>query len=230
MIRLIRRLRTRTAAFAHDLLMVPVAWMGAYTLRFNLSYVPPDFMYEAVRLLPMVVLVSGVVFWQQGLYRGVWRFASLPDLVRIVRAVLISVLILAALIFLWTRMQGVPRSVLPLHALLLMVLLGGPRLLYRALKDRQLVSGDVTNVLIVGAGGAGEGLVRELRRDRRAGRVPVGFVDDDPLKRGMEIQGVRVLAKCAKLPRVVAERDVDLVILAMPSATAAQRRRIVALC
>jgi FlaA1/EpsC-like NDP-sugar epimerase len=211
-------------------MMVPVAWLGAFSLRFNLQTVPEVHLSVAYDLLPLVMGVSACVFWLHGLYRGVWRFASLPDLVRIFQAVVVSVATIAVLILLWTGMQDLPRSVLPLHALLLMMLLGGPRLAYRWVKDRQFVIGNAQNVLIVGAGDAGERLVREMRREVRFGYVPVGFVDDDQAKRGLEIQGVRVLAKCARLAQIVDDRSIDLVVLAIPSATAAERRRLVGLC
>jgi FlaA1/EpsC-like NDP-sugar epimerase len=229
-IRLVKRLRTRTAAFIHDLCMVPLAWLGAFLLRFNLDTIPAVYLEQALRLLPVVVGINALVFWAQGLYRGVWRFASVPDLVRIVKAVVIGAAVSAVVVFLWTRMFAVPRSVLPLFGLLLVGFLTGPRLAYRWLKGRQLVTGTNRSVLIVGAGAAGEAFVRELRRDQRSGFNPIGFVDDDAAKRGLEIQGVRVLAKCGRLERVVSERSVDLIVLAIPSATPAQRRAIVALC
>ena len=163
--RLMRRLRTRTAAFVHDLCMIPVAWLGAYWLRFNLGDVPGLYWDTAVSLLPLVIAVNGAVFWYFGLYRGIWRFASMPDLVRITKAVIAGVLISAVAIFMVTRMQTVPRSVLPLQALLLILALGGPRLAYRWTRDRALYVGGAQSVLIVGAGDAGEGLARELLRD-----------------------------------------------------------------
>ncbi len=228
--RLMRRLRTRTAAFVHDLCMIPVAWLGAYWLRFNLGDVPGLYWDTAISLLPLVIAVNGAVFWYFGLYRGIWRFASMPDLVRITKAVIAGVLISAVAIFMVTRMQTVPRSVLPLQALLLILALGGPRLAYRWTRDRALYVGGAQSVLIVGAGDAGEGLARELLRDPALRMRPIGFVDDDPAKKGLEIRGLRVLAKTGKLPRVVREKRAELVLLAMPSATSEQIRRVVKLC
>ena len=228
--RLMRRLRTRTAAFVHDLCMIPIAWLGAYWLRFNLDDVPDIYWDTAVSLLPMVVAINGVVFWYFGLYRGVWRFASMPDLVRILKAVIAGVLITAIAIFMVTRMQSVPRSVLPLQALILILALSGPRLAYRWVRDRALYVGGAQPVLIVGAGEAGEGLARELLRDPALKMRPVGFVDDDPAKKGLEIRGVRVLAKTGKLSAVVKDKRIKLVLLAMPSAGSEQIRRVVELC
>jgi len=223
-------LRNRTAAFVHDLLMIPVAWMAAYSTRFNLGAIPEPYLTAAVGVLPALIVVQGAVFWYLGLYRGVWRFASLPDLVRILKAVIIGLSLSVAAIFILTRMQDLPRSVLPLYGLFLVSLLGAPRLLYRWLKDRRLYCPPGSRALVVGAGEAGEALVRELLRDPEQGYLPVAFVDDDKDKKGREIHGIRVHGGCEKIPRLAERMEFGLVLVAVPSANAAQMRRIVEFC
>lgn len=227
--KLIDRLRNRTAAFVHDLIMVPVAWLGAYWLRFNLDVIPQPYLEAAMLALPILLVVQGGVFWRLGLYRGVWRFASLPDLLRIAKAIAVGVIISMGLIFVTTRMQEVPRSVFPLYAILLMLLLGGPRFLYRWFNDRQLYVVD-KRALIVGAGEAGETLARELLRDHDFGCQPVAFVDDDPVKKGQEIHGIRVMGGAEKVPVLVERMAIDLVLIALPSATSREMRRVVGYC
>ena len=224
------RLRTRTAAFAHDLLMIPLAWMAALWLRFNLESVPEIYLSAAWSALPAVVAVQGGVFWYFGLYRGVWRFASLPDLLRIVRAIAVGVCLVALGLFLATRMQGIPRSVFPLYAVLLLIFLGGPRLLYRWFKDRRIYARASRNTLVVGAGRAGEMLVRDLLRDPGFGYHPVGFIDDDNNKKGREIHGVRVLGNASKILRLCERLNVQMVLLAIPSASSEEMRAIVEHC
>ncbi len=224
------RLKTRTAAFTHDLIMVPVAWLGAFWLRFNLDQIPEHHWKAALAALPLVMVIQGAVYWHFGLYRGVWRFASVPDLVRIAKAIGVGVVIAALAIFFTTRMQNVPRSVFPLYAILLVMFLGGPRLLYRWYKDRQLYVATGKRALIVGAGEAGETLVRELLRDRSRGYLPVGFVVDDYEKKGREIHGVRVLGGVKKIPGLVEKMGVELILIALPSATSREMRRIVGVC
>ncbi len=228
--RILARLRSRVAAVVHDLAMIPLAWLGAYWLRFNLESVPEPFLRHALYALPVVFVVQAGFFWYFGLYRGVWRFASLPDLVRIGWAVSMGMLVSAVLIFFLMRLQSVPRSVFPLYALLLGTLLGGPRLLYRWLKDRRLYTQAGRRVLIVGAGRAGEMLAREMLRAPEHTYEPVGFVDDDPARRGSEIHGVRVLGDCEAIPELVVRHGVESIVVAMPSATARQMRRVVDLC
>ena len=119
---------------------------------------------------------------------------------------------------------------MPDNIWLLVVLLGGPRLVYRWVKDHKLLTLPGTRVLIAGAGRAGEMLVRDLLRNPHGGFRPVGFLDDDPRKKGKEIHHVRVLGKVDRIPAVAERLSVDLVILAVPSATSRQMQRLVELC
>ncbi len=227
---IINRLRSRGGAFTHDLLMVPVAWLGAYWLRFNLGSIPDEVLRPALAALPVVMVVQGLASWRFGLYRGVWRFASVPDLLRILKAVVVGIALSAVTLFLLTRMEGIPRSVFPLYALLLGIFLGGPRLIYRWLKEHHLYQLAEHKVLVVGAGHAGETLVRDLLRDRGHGYLAVAFVDDDRDKSGREIHGVRVAGRCGRIPRLVKQLDIDLILLAVPTANSRQMRRLVSLC
>ncbi len=226
----IKRLKSSGGAFSHDLLMVPLAWMGAYWLRFNLSAIPDEVFQPALEALPVVMVVQGLMAWHFGLYRGVWRFASVPDLLRILKAIGVGIALSAVTLFLFTRMEGIPRSIFPLYALLLGIFLGGPRLIYRWLKEHHLYQSDEHKVLIVGAGHAGEMLIRDLRRDRGHGYSVVTFVDDDREKSGQEIHGVRVAGRCGRIPRLVKQMGIDLILLAVPTANSRQMRRLVGLC
>src|SRR5258705_11306236 len=93
------KLRTPSAIFLHELLAMPIAWMVAYWLRFNLSDIPESFLDQAISVLPLILIIQGSVFWYFGLYRGVWRFASVPDLIRILKAVFVGVVLAAGVIF-----------------------------------------------------------------------------------------------------------------------------------
>ncbi len=220
----------RWAVLAHDLLVIPLAWLGAYWLRFNLGRMPPVFLRQSVYLLPIVLLVQGVVFWNMGLYRGIWRFASLPDLLRILKAVIVGTAGSALALFLVSRLVDVPRSAFVLDGLLLLVFLGGPRFFYRSFKDRALYASAQKTALIVGAGRAGEMLVRDLLRDPNVGFRPLAFVDDNPRRLGQEIQGVPVVATCDQLPETVERLGIDIVFIAVTQAKASAMRRLIELC
>jgi FlaA1/EpsC-like NDP-sugar epimerase len=228
--RLYGRLRSPLVAFIHDLLVVPVAWFGAYWLRFNFSTIPDQYLTQAQLWLPLLLLAQSGAFIYFGLYRGDWRFASMPDLLRIIKAVTVGTLVCMAVIFLITRLHYIPRTVFPAYWLLLIAGLGTPRFFYRWIKDRKLYLGQGQRVLIVGAGRAGEMLARDLLRDPQRTLEPVGFVDDMKRKRGAEIHGIRVLGSCRQLPKLVKKLEVDIVLLAIPSARSPQVRRIVEYC
>ncbi len=219
----------RIAVVLHDLVVTALAWWIAKILRYALR--PDEIVHFSALEFPIVLLVQGLIFRWTGLYRSVWRFASLPDLWNIARAVVIGALLIGVALFLHNRLDGVPRSVLVLYPILLAVLLGAPRLAYRYWKDSRndlLHNQSVKRVLIVGADRAGEVLSRDLRRDSRY--VVVGFVDDEPNLRGASINGHPVLGRFDQLPDVAREAAVDMLLIALPGATTAEMRRVVALC
>jgi len=224
------KLRSPTTAFLHDLLMVPVAWFLGYWVRFNFSGIPDEFLSEAILWLPLAIVTQTAAFIYFGLYRGDWRFASLPDMMRIIKAVLIGALVCLAVITLATRLNHVPRTVFPLYAIALIGLLAMPRFFYRWFKDRKLYLQEGKRVLIVGAGRAGEMLVRDLLRDPERSLLPLGFLDDDNRKRGVEIHGIRVLGACDRIPELAEELGAELILLAVPSARSDQMRHLVKLC
>ncbi|MBS1212255.1 MAG: polysaccharide biosynthesis protein, partial [Proteobacteria bacterium] len=224
------KLRSRSVILVHDLIMVALAWLGAYWLRFNLSEVPEPYRHVGLFWLAPVIALQAVLFHFFGLYRGVWRFASIPDLMRIGKSVCLGVVGIALMAFLYNRLSGVPRSVLPLYAVLLVLLLCGPRILYRMSKDRGALLSHGKRALVVGAGCAGEMLVRDLLREREAEFLPVAFVDDDVRKKGREIHGLRVRGGCEKIPRLVRSQNIEAILIAAPSANEKDMRRIVEIC
>ena len=210
--------------------MIPLAWFAAYALRFNLEAVPPLFLEQAWSMLPVLLITQGASFWYVGLYRGLWRFASIPDLLRIVTAVGGSVIAAAVAMALLTRLENIPRSVFLIDAILLVLFLGGPRFAYRLYKDRHLYLTRSNRALVVGAGQAGEMLVRDLMRDPAHAFQPVGFVDDDARKQGKDLHGIPVVGECAELPQLAKDYEADIILIALPSARSQQLRRIVEHC
>lgn len=224
------KLRRRSLVFAHDLLMVALAWLGAYWLRFNLSIPPPEYLDAALNALPWVLIIQAAVFSRLGLYRGVWRFASVPDLIRIGKSILVGITLIAVALHLYSRLEHVPRSVLPVYVMLLLLLLAGPRLIYRMWKDEGMHLATGQRALVVGAGRAAELLVRDLLRVRDARFTPVALVDDKPEKKGSEIHGVRVRGQCRQIPELIERLGIEAILIAVPSATDREMRRIVEIC
>jgi len=219
----------RLAVVAHDLSMVWVVWQGLHRLRWGIVANPPEIPFWSTEIA-LVLAAQGLVFWQIGLYRGLWRFASVPDLWNIFKACALGLFAIVLGLFLYNRLDMVPRTVLVLYPLLLMGLLGAPRLLYRAWKDSRVERNGKAEIrtLILGAGHAGEALVRDLRR---VGNYhPVGFLDDAARLRGSKVQGVPVLGKVQDVAEIARETAAKLLVIAMPSADANALQRVVVSC
>ena len=222
------RINPRTAlAMLHDVLAAAVAWILAFWLRLNLD-LPPDYAGIAVHTLPVTLCVQALIFWGFGLYRGIWRYASLHDLRLIVLAVGGAALTVPVALVLLRLADPIPRSVFVLDPLLLVFMMGGSRLGYRAWKEGRIASLNsvaAAPVLILGAGDAADALIRELsaKRDWRV----VGLLDDGALKQGREIHGVPVRGRVDDVKRVSEALDVSHAIIAMPAASHTVRRRAV---
>lgn len=216
-------------AILHDMIVAAAAWAGAYLLRFNFD-LPQNFQNEIGRTLLWVVPMQAAIFWFMGLYRGIWRFASVADLRRILKAVLLAALLIPLCLWMFRVDAVVPRSVLILDPILLLLVMGGDRLLYRLWKDNQLY-GDFhfrgEPVLVLGAGSAGIGLAKELARSSEWHLV--GFLDDDTGKHGRLVNGIKVLGPIDSLPHWAQRQGVSQIILAIPSATHQVRRRVIEL-
>ncbi len=217
-------------AFAHDLLWILAAVWLAFWLRFNLGDIPSTYVPVLQLLIWVGLPVQAAFFWYFGLYRGIWRFASLPDLLRILQSVVLGTLVTFIVMFVWQRLDGMPRSVLILYPLILALGLAGPRLLYRWMKDHHLHlnRSERERALLIGAGQAGELLVRDLLKS--GPYEPVGFLDDEERRQGQEIQGVRVIGRISDMEQVVDDMAVSVVLLAIPSASHQMIQSIVNRC
>ncbi|HEY6240665.1 MAG TPA: nucleoside-diphosphate sugar epimerase/dehydratase [Burkholderiales bacterium] len=213
----------------HDVLASGASWLIAYQLRFNFEV--SDF-YSGLMFADLVWIlpVQAFVCWRAGMYRGLWRYASLTDLRRILVAAGLGALAVAMLVLLLQRIY-VPRSVIVLYPILLAGLMSGSRIVYRAWKEGRLgrLSADGSKrVIVLGAGTAGANLLKSL------GRSPewtfIGLLDDDPGRQGRDIDGVKVLGPLEMLPEIADRLGVEQAIIAMPGATHSARRRALELC
>jgi FlaA1/EpsC-like NDP-sugar epimerase len=214
-------------ALMHDVAAAILVWMAAYWLRFNLE-IPPMYIDGMLKTMMLAVPIQAVAFWRFGLYRGIWRYASVSDLQRILLAVSLAISVVAALLFMSGLQNLVPRTVLILDPLLLVLAMGGSRFAYRAWKEHELY-GEMRlrgePVLVLGAGDAAVNLIKELARSEEW-RV-VGLLDDDPDKSDRVINGVRVLGPLDSINTWSRKFNVGHAIVALPSAAARIRRHAV---
>ena len=217
---------------AYDITMIPVAWYIAYWLRFNMHPYISIFIssYSLIALSFLTLTQVGCYFYFKT-YRGLWRFASLGDLIRILKASVSAVMLVIPVLYLSSVLQHLPRAIFPLYSMVIASLLCAGRLVVRLHWDKRVRSihvNEVKRVLIVGVGLAGESLARDLKRNNLY--YPVGFVDDNLNKKGLEVHGVRVLGDVSQIVGLVNEYAVDLIFIAIPSARSADMRRIVTFC
>ena len=200
-------------AFAHDVAMAALSFALSFYLR-----VGDDFLRFDPRLTILYgvsfTAVAAVVFLVTGLYRGIWRYASLPDLFNIARAATLTVLIFLPAMFLVTRLETFPRSTLFINWLVLIALLGGPRLGYRLFKDRGLDhilerhrGPQIVPVLLISARDGADTFIRETMRDPSAVYRVVGMLADSESRVGRQIYGVPVLGTIDELETVVRRLD-----------------------
>ena len=223
------------AVILHDLAMIALAWQFAWLARHNF-YFPYEDWQNSFITLPFVLLIQAGVLWYLHLYKGIWRFASLPDLWNIFRAAFIGTLVIVLTLFIVFRLVGIPRSVAILYPMFLIFFLGAPRLGYRFWKDHglnlrtlfQSAKATGPRVMVIGAGRGGDMLIREMLRT--GSYHPVGILDDDPSIKRAEIHGIKILGSIDKLSRYADELAIDHVMIAIPSATSTEMQRIVNIC
>lgn len=213
-----------------DFILICVAYISAYLLRFE-GILSAENQHLIVTSLPIIVIIKYVVFFKFGLYRGIWRYVSVPDLINIFKAVsFASVASSLAVLFIW-RFQGFSRAVFVIDWLLLFVMISGGRILERIYKELfDQVSMNGRKVLIYGAGDAGEFTLREIKNNKLLKYKPVGFLDDDEEKLGRRIHGIPVLGSRSDIQRVVKRNDIDELIIAIPHLSKDIFEEIVGFC
>ncbi len=222
----------RFLLFITDAIIVMGCFYGGFLFRFD-GRIPAKEIIEFKKLIWIVIVVRLASYYLFGLYRGMWRYAGIKDLLSILKAATIGSLIVAGIVFFRREQFTCPRTVFPVDWLLNVILIGGERFVIRMLREirgRGRGSREARRVLIVGAGDAGEMTLREIRNHPESGYLPVGFIDDHRRKQGMSIHGVVVLGRRGDIPRVVQERNIEEIVIAMPSASGKVIREIVSIC
>ncbi|MFT4171268.1 MAG: nucleoside-diphosphate sugar epimerase/dehydratase [Rhodocyclaceae bacterium] len=213
-----------------DICAVIACWVTAYSLRFNFA-LPDIYMESGLFALIWVVPIHALLFRVMGLYRGIWVFASLPDLMRILRAIALSAVLVIVITVMIGPTPPVPRSVYVISPLMLVLAMGGSRAAYRVWRERQRYGALMAAgkpVLLLGAGAAGLNVAREMRRSAEWRLVAI--LDDNPHKHGRELMGYKVVGGLDQLGHWARVFKARHAIVAMPSATPAQQKRALVAC
>ena len=228
--------RHRVIQIAADAVLVAAAYYLAFRLRFldASGGIPERYDHMLATSIGFVVAGQLFVFYISGLYEKWWRYFRLPDMIAVLRACAISTAILAITFLLLKPFDDqIPRSVVVSNFLLTVFLVGGARLLARMILVERLARRDVRGarrVLVVGAGSGGQMVARELQLNPTLGAKSIGFLDDDPRKRGMRLHGLNVLGTTEEVGQILDELDPDEVLIAIPSAPGVLRGRVVTAC
>lgn len=224
-----------------DAVLFSAAIVLGYLIRFDFD-VPHMYRGQIVQLLLAAIPLKLILFFLFGLYRGMWRYTCLGDLWQILQASLVSSLALVAIMFTWNRLEGFPRTIFLLDAVFTMFFAAGLRM---AIRSGYTMQGNVRNfpwraplrrapknkrVLILGAGDAGEKILREILENPGLHHHVVGFLDDDPGKKGRTLHGIPVLEEIAMLPYIAQKVQPEEILLALPSISGSRMRSIVELC
>ncbi len=219
----------RLLVVMHDLMMVVVAWFGLHWLFY--AWLPVEMPAVGKSDLLLLLLVQGAVFWWVGLYRGLWRFASKPDLHNILKATLLGTLLAMPLLYVHSGLSTLPYTAIAVYPVLLGALLGLPRFLYRTWKDYQESprhQEHAIKVLILGAGAAANGLLKSMLDNSQF--VAVGVLDDNPALKNREIQGIPVLGRLDDVVDVARATASEELLIAIPSLEGDALQRVLKLC
>lgn len=222
--------------------MFALSLLMAFLLTNNMQFSSDWFFPQFLQILPVFVIIKLFIYGYYKQYHGWWRYVGISDLLAIVKASLISTLIIVILWFGLLSVESVRRyamgittfsqAVFILDMFATIVLMGGLRMAVRLYHEEFHTeqAGKLKKFLIVGAGNAGESLLRELHRMSIEEYDVVGFIDDDPAKRGVNIHGIPVLGNSDEMLKICKEKNIEEIAIAMPSATAKQLRKVVQIC
>ena len=224
-----------------DIFFSVVAVLGSYVIRLELIDMFPTYIASALWMLGISILIKPLIYYFFGIYRRVWQYASIRELVLILAAVTTASLIVSGTmlgLFYGKVFSAFPRSVLIIDWLLSMVFAGGSRFIFRVAAESSSTAASAASssskrkkrVLVIGAGDAGAMIVRELNRNPQLNMVPIGYLDDDPQKQNSVIHGVPVLAPIEDIEKVLNSHHIDEALIAIPSASGDVLRKITRNC
>jgi len=225
--------KRRLLVFAVDVALIAVAYVAAFLLRFDFS-IPADQWTIFLKGLWIVLAIKPLVFLVSGLYRNLWRYASLHDAMEIFKVITISSVMAVFTVMYVRHFDSFPRSIFILDWFLLFSLVSASRLVWRIYREMYYLplkaSGSGKKTLIVGAGEAGSMLLKEMRKQHGSEYNIIGFVDDDRQKQGMMLHRVPVIGTIDHLKGLVRKHKIEEIVVAIPSAHGKMLRRIVGAC
>ena len=211
--------------FTHDLIAIALSWISAFLIRFNFE-IPEAHFISMISNLWLVLIVQGIIFLIFRVHRASWRYSSISDVRTITIAILLSSLVLAGYFtFYYENQPVIPRSIILLNPLLLLLIMFGSRIIYRALREYQEYGSPLIkpkNAIIIGTSKEGIDLAKVLSRNPNW--HVVGLLGSDISLKGREVSGIKVLGAIELLPKLFKKLNIETAIIALPSSNYEERR------
>jgi len=206
-----------------------LCYLAAFVLRFEFKGAL-DYVHFIQTSLPIIIVVTVPIFIRMGMYKAVWRYASIDSLITTIKAVTFSIIISVVLIY-FLQTYRIPRSIFIIYWFLFLVGTGGIRFSPRIFRHYYtLKSKEGRRVLIYGAGTAGQMIAKEMRYEPLLGYMPICFVDDDPAKIGKRLHDLPIYSGTTKLDEIIKENNIEDVLIAVPSTSGDKVRKIIEGC
>jgi FlaA1/EpsC-like NDP-sugar epimerase len=224
--------KRRAFFFISDILIISFAMYASFWFRFN-GVIPDEYKKSLPYFILLALLLKLTFLVLFNLYDISWHFISLGELIRVFKALSLATLSLGMTLFLlrvYLPFQGFPRSILFLDLIISFFLVGAlrisKRIFYEGLKNTFKSKGEKVKILIIGAGNAGEQIIREMLRNKNSIYLPIGFIDDNPVKQRINIHGVKVLGKREDIQRICKINKIDEILIALPSVHSNEIKKI----
>ena len=215
---------------ASQVVLLLLAYLVSFLLRFDFRLQGLGYRHIILQTIPLLLVIKLATFGYFRLFSGWWKYTGMSDLLDIMKAALVSSTLLYLAVYFLFGVTGYPRSTFLIDMLLTVGFIGGARFVVRAYSEQARSTSLGVNTLIVGAGRAGNLIVRELKSNPTLRYNPVGFVDNNPSKKGVRLQGVKVLGTTAHLPQLIESYQIARILIALPSAKAEAVRHIIDIC
>ena len=220
-----RRLVLILTHFIHAVL----AYYLAFVIRFE-SILTSEYLSMMLSYFPVLLIIRLVLFSRAGLYKDMWSYSSIGDMVKVLKSITLGSCIFFVVVRYVIGDDSFPMSIYVLDWLLLIIISGGNRLIIRVFREYIHSQPEGKKMLIVGAGDAGDIIVRDIKSSAKSSYEPVGFIDEDPHKRGFMIRGVPILGSIDDIPNIIEKYNLDEILITLSSADSKNIRKIYELC
>jgi len=195
---------------------IALAYYLSFLIRFE-SAIPPDYLTMMMAYFPIIVLIRLILFAQAGLYKDIWGYSSIGDMIKVLRSITVGSVLFFVVVRYAIGNLAFPKSIYILEFLLLIIISGGNRLSIRFIREYLNAQPFGKKILIVGAGDAGEIIVRDIKSNRKSFYEPIGFIDEDPHKKGLRIHGVPIFGPISMIPAIIENHKPEEILIALSS-------------